>query len=85
MLHIFKLTKYTRLLNTHTRFCHAYGLLLTNLQKEKVGELFPESEDEFPIRHIGPRQHEQLEMLETIGFKVVFLFNNKNVNFFFFK
>ncbi|XP_017761990.1 PREDICTED: glycine dehydrogenase (decarboxylating), mitochondrial [Eufriesea mexicana] len=61
--------RYIRLLNTHTRFYHTYGSLLTNLQKEKVGELFPENKDEFQIRHIGPRQHEQLEMLETIGFK----------------
>lgn len=36
----------------------------------KFDELFRERE--FQSRHIGPRDHEQLEMLKTIGFKVRF-------------
>ncbi|KOX69058.1 Glycine dehydrogenase [decarboxylating], mitochondrial [Melipona quadrifasciata] len=68
MLYIFGLTKYTRLLNRHNIFQHVRKLTLSNLRKEKFDKLFLQK-DEFQIRHIGPRQYEQLEMLETIGFK----------------
>ncbi|XP_033355278.1 glycine dehydrogenase (decarboxylating), mitochondrial isoform X2 [Bombus vosnesenskii] len=68
MSHLFKLAKCTRLLNKRNAHRHAHGLTLNNLQKENVGELLLQK-DEFQIRHIGPRQYEQLEMLETIGFK----------------
>ena len=59
------------MLNRHNIFQHARKLALSNLRKEKFDKLFLQK-DEFQIRHIGPRQYEQLEMLETIGFKVVF-------------
>lgn len=39
-------------------------------QALKFDNLFRERE--FQSRHIGPRDHEQLEMLKTIGFKVKF-------------
>ncbi|XP_033320060.1 glycine dehydrogenase (decarboxylating), mitochondrial isoform X1 [Bombus bifarius] len=68
MSYLFKLAKCTRLLNKRNAHRHAHGLTLNNLQKENVGELLLQK-DEFQIRHIGPRQYEQLEMLETIGFK----------------
>ncbi|XP_012246260.1 glycine dehydrogenase (decarboxylating), mitochondrial isoform X1 [Bombus impatiens] len=69
MSYLFKLAKCTRLLNKRNAHrLHAHGLTLNNLQKENVGELLLQK-DEFQIRHIGPRQYEQLEMLETIGFK----------------
>lgn len=72
MSYLFKLAKCTRLLNKRNAHrLHAHGLTLNNLQKENIGELLLQK-DEFQIRHIGPRQYEQLEMLETIGFKVVF-------------
>lgn len=71
MLYISGLTKYTRLLNRRNIFQHARKLTLSNVRKEKFDKLFLQK-DKFQIRHIGPRQYEQLEMLETIGFKVVF-------------
>lgn len=71
MSYLFKLAKCTRLLNKRNAYRHVHGLPWNNLQKENVSELFLQK-DEFQIRHIGPRQYEQLEMLKTIGFKVVF-------------
>lgn len=38
----------------------------------KVEQLFPVSE-EFVDRHIGPRDADQIEMLNTLGLKVRFL------------
>lgn len=71
MSYLFKLAKCTKLLNKRNTYRHAHGLTLNNLQEENVSELFLQK-DEFQVRHIGPRQYEQLEMLKTIGFKVVF-------------
>lgn len=34
--------------------------------------LFP-NKDEFPSRHIGPRDSDIITMLDTLGFKVIFL------------
>lgn len=68
MSYLFELAKCTRLLNKRSVYRHAHGLTLNNLQKENVSELLLQK-DEFQIRHIGPRQYEQLEMLKTIGFK----------------
>lgn len=33
-------------------------------------------QDDFPARHIGPREHEQTQMLELLGFRVsnIFIF-----------
>lgn len=48
-----------------------YGrtLALCSARMSNLEKLFPKRE-EFQTRHIGPREHEQLEMLQTIGFKV---------------
>lgn len=35
--------------------------------------LFP-PKDEFPSRHIGPRDRDIITMLDTLGFKVNFIF-----------
>jgi hypothetical protein len=36
---------------------------------QSLAKLFPRSE-EFPARHIGPREQEQTQMLELLGFRV---------------
>jgi hypothetical protein len=36
---------------------------------QHLDKLFPRCE-EFPARHIGPREHEQTQMLELLGFRV---------------
>lgn len=66
-MYIFKLRKCT-MLNKYNIFRFTHGLTLNNIRKEKVNEIFPQKH-EFQIRHIGPRQYEQLEMLKTIGYK----------------
>ena len=38
-------------------------------EEESLAKLFPRSE-EFPARHIGPREQEQTQMLELLGFRV---------------
>ena len=38
-------------------------------EPQKLEKLFPRRE-EFPSRHIGPRENEQTEMLELLGFRV---------------
>lgn len=45
----------------------AHGFRLSNLRKN-LAKLLPQKE-EFQARHIGPREHEQKEMLRLIGFK----------------
>lgn len=37
--------------------------------EQSLAKLFPRSE-EFPSRHIGPREQEQTQMLELLGFRV---------------
>lgn len=44
--------------------------------------LFPHK-DEFPNRHIGPRDSDIIVMLDTIGFKVCKKCLTKNQNFYF--
>ncbi|PSN55121.1 hypothetical protein C0J52_01903 [Blattella germanica] len=39
-------------------------------ESQKLQQLFPKRE-EFPSRHIGPREHEQTEMLELLGFRTL--------------
>lgn len=82
-MYIFKLRK-CMMLNKYNIFRFTHGLTLNNIRKEKVNEIFPQKH-EFQIRHIGPRQYEQLEMLKTIGYKVIYiiiiLFDNENINF----
>ncbi|CAK9817807.1 Glycine dehydrogenase (decarboxylating), mitochondrial [Anthophora plagiata] len=67
MLHILKLIRYSKLLNKNNVLRHARGLTLSNLRSGKLERLLLEK-DEFQTRHIGPRKHEQLEMLKTLGF-----------------
>lgn len=38
-------------------------------EEQRLAKLFPRSE-EFPARHIGPREQEQTQMLELLGFRV---------------
>jgi hypothetical protein len=42
---------------------------LDNDGLQHLAKLFPRRE-EFPARHIGPRDHEQTQMLELLGFRV---------------
>lgn len=42
---------------------------LDNDGLQRLAKLFPKRE-EFPARHIGPRDHEQTQMLELLGFRV---------------
>lgn len=83
MQHTLKVARYTRLFNKHNIVAqHARGLRLSNLRKN-VDKLLPQKE-EFQARHIGPREHEQIEMLRLIGFKVtytceIFLYNEKKI------
>ncbi|CAK9826760.1 Glycine dehydrogenase (decarboxylating), mitochondrial [Anthophora retusa] len=68
MLHILKLPRCSKLLNKNNVLRHARGLTLSNLRSGKLERLLLEK-DEFQTRHIGPRKHEQLEMLKTLGFE----------------
>ncbi|XP_031782887.1 glycine dehydrogenase (decarboxylating), mitochondrial [Nasonia vitripennis] len=47
---------------------HARGVQLSVARCSKFEEAFPPRE-EFQTRHIGPREHEQAEMLKTLGIK----------------
>ncbi|XP_046617815.1 glycine dehydrogenase (decarboxylating), mitochondrial isoform X1 [Neodiprion virginianus] len=47
---------------------YARALVSNSINLSNFEKLFPKRE-EFQVRHIGPREHEQFEMLETIGFK----------------
>ncbi|XP_017787449.1 PREDICTED: glycine dehydrogenase (decarboxylating), mitochondrial [Habropoda laboriosa] len=68
MFRILKLTQCSRLLNKNSVLRHARGLTLSNFRNGNLEKLFPKK-DEFQTRHIGPRKHEQLEMLKTLGFE----------------
>ncbi|CAK9818111.1 Glycine dehydrogenase (decarboxylating), mitochondrial [Anthophora quadrimaculata] len=68
MLHILKLIRCSKLLNKNNVLRHARGLTLSNLRSGKLERLLLEK-DEFQTRHIGPRKHEQLQMLKTLGFE----------------
>lgn len=45
--------------------------------KSNFEKLFPRKED-FPSRHIGPREHDQTAMLDLLGFKVRVYAKNKS-------
>lgn len=71
MLYALKMARCCRLLNKHdivTR--HARGLQSNSSQRKKLEGLLPQTE-EFQDRHIGPREHEQIKMLRTIGYQVI--------------
>lgn len=67
------MAKCCKLLNKHniaTRY--ARGLQSSTSQKKKLEGLLPQKE-EFQDRHIGPREHEQIKMLRTIGYQVILI------------
>lgn len=72
MQYTLKMARCSRLLNKHNIVAqHMRGLQLSSLQnKQNMNKLLPQKE-EFQARHIGPREHEQIEMLKLIGFKVI--------------
>lgn len=70
MLHMLEIAKCSRLLSEHRVIQHIRGLALNNARTGKINILCPR-EDEFERRHIGPREEEQLDMLRTVGFKVL--------------
>lgn len=79
MQHTLKVAHCTKLLNKHNIVAqHVRGL--SNLRMN-IDKLLSQKE-EFQARHIGPREHEQMEMLRLIGFKVtysckIFFWNEK--------
>lgn len=83
MQHTLKMGRYLKLLNKRNIVTQcAHELRLSNLRKN-LDKLLPQKE-EFQIRHIGPREHEQMEMLRLIGFKVTYTceilsFNEKSI------
>jgi len=72
-MHTLNMARCSKLLNKHNIIVrYVRGLQLNNLQKQNLEKLLPRQE-EFQTRHIGPREYEQIEMLQTIGFKVIYL------------
>lgn len=72
MQYTLKMAECSRLLNKHnivTR--HIRSLQLSSSHRQNISKLFLQKE-EFQARHIGPREHEQIEMLRLIGFKVIY-------------
>ncbi|KAK0167223.1 hypothetical protein PV327_004652 [Microctonus hyperodae] len=63
-----RLSRCTRLIQIHRGIKHDVRrqIIIDQGQSTKFDKLFPERD--FQSRHIGPRDHEQLEMLKTIGF-----------------
>jgi len=45
------------------------GQVCLSSNSATLDKIFPRTPD-FPSRHIGPREHEQSEMLELLGFRV---------------
>lgn len=71
MQYTLKMAKCSRFLNKYNIVAqHMRGLQLSSSQKQNMSKLLPQKE-EFQARHIGPREHEQIEMLRLIGFKVI--------------
>lgn len=56
------------------------GLALKDAKRASgnLEKFFPERE-EFQSRHIGPREHDQVDMLKTLGFQVNECLNNKEM------
>lgn len=71
MLHILKIANCSKLLTKYSVIQHARGITLSNVRTRSIEKLLPRK-DEFQVRHIGPQEQEQLEMLKTIGYKVLF-------------
>ncbi|XP_076684686.1 glycine dehydrogenase (decarboxylating), mitochondrial [Andrena cerasifolii] len=68
MLRILDIAKSSRLLSKNSVIQQARGLTSRERERERIEKLLPQK-DEFQIRHIGPREYEQLEMLKTVGFE----------------
>ncbi|XP_076631388.1 glycine dehydrogenase (decarboxylating), mitochondrial [Colletes latitarsis] len=67
MLHILEMMKSSKLLIKHGVIQYARRLTISNTRTGSIEKLFPQK-DEFQVRHIGPREEDQLEMLKTIGY-----------------
>ncbi|XP_015433487.1 PREDICTED: glycine dehydrogenase (decarboxylating), mitochondrial [Dufourea novaeangliae] len=68
MLHFLEIAKCSRLLGKHRAIRYARVLALSSLRTESTDKLCAKK-DEFQHRHIGPREEEQIDMLQSIGFK----------------
>lgn len=71
MQYTLKMAKCSRLFNKYNIVTqYMRGLQLSSLHRQNMSKLLSQKE-EFQTRHIGPREHEQIEMLRLIGFKVL--------------
>jgi len=70
MQYILKITKCSKFLNKYNIVAQHKRSLQLSSQRQNMKKLLPQKE-EFQARHIGPREHEQIEMLRLIGFKVI--------------
>lgn len=69
MQHTLKMARCCRLLNKCNIVArYTRGLHSSTSYRQNLEGLLPQKE-EFQTRHIGPREHEQIKMLGTIGFK----------------
>ncbi|KYM81421.1 Glycine dehydrogenase [decarboxylating], mitochondrial [Atta colombica] len=68
MQYTLKITKCSKFLNKYNIVAQHKRSLQLSLQRQNMKKLLPQKE-EFQARHIGPREHEQIEMLRLIGFK----------------
>ena len=72
MQYTLKMTKCSKFLNKYNIVTqHKRSLQLSSSQRQNMSKLLPQKE-ESQARHIGPREHEQIEMLRLIGFKVIY-------------
>ncbi|XP_078043895.1 glycine dehydrogenase (decarboxylating), mitochondrial [Augochlora pura] len=68
MVRMLEIAKCTTLLGKCKMLQQSCGLVSSHVGSGTIDKLLPRK-DEFQCRHIGPREEEQLHMLETIGFK----------------
>lgn len=71
MQYTLKMARCGRLLNKHNIVVRRARIVSrsSSSYRHNLEGLLPQK-DEFQVRHIGPREHEQTQMLKTIGFKV---------------
>lgn len=70
MQYTLKMVKCSRLFNKHNIVTQYMRGLHLSSHRQNMSKLLPQKE-EFQTRHVGPREHEQIEMLRLIGFKVL--------------
>lgn len=69
MRYVLEMARCSRLLNKQSCIMqHVQRLATSNGRMKNIERLLPQK-DEFQVRHIGPREHDQIDMLKTIGFK----------------